>query len=80
MTEENLQPDEFEESFNPTVRGNKRMISKIIRCPRARSKISISKCKKCPNYQGISSVRTRNGERNESIICSYSEKNKSKTI
>jgi len=62
MKKKSKPSDEFEVGFNPTVWGDKRIISKIVRCPNKRSKISINTCRKCPDYNGIDG---------DFVLCNY---------
>lgn len=56
-----------EEDYNPSVRGTKRFTSRIVRCPKKSSKVSLSTCEKCNLNNGIG---------DSFIICSYQKKRK----
>jgi len=52
----------IEGEYNPSVRGKKRNISWIVRCPLKSSKISVRTCKECKFFGGIA---------NNSVLCSF---------
>lgn len=56
---------------NPSARGTNRFVSKIVRCPKHRSKISIGTCVNCPHYKGL--VR---GEDKDFVTCVYAREKK----
>ena len=55
-----------DKELNPSIRGTNRYISKIVRCPKHKSKISIGTCEKCPLYKGLIK-----GETDEFISCTF---------
>lgn len=42
-----------DEVYNPSIRGKRRNISWIIRCPKGKSKISIGTCRGCSYFGGV---------------------------
>jgi nitrite reductase/ring-hydroxylating ferredoxin subunit len=55
-----------DKELNPSARGVNRYVSRIVRCPKHRSKISVSTCLSCPHYKGL--VR---GEDKDFITCVF---------
>lgn len=58
--------DQQDKDLNPSSRGTKRYISKIVRCPLRKSKISITSCENCPHFKGF--VR---GDKEDFISCIF---------
>jgi hypothetical protein len=65
--------DEKDKELNPSSRGTKRYISKIVRCPQRKSKISISSCEGCIFFKGF-----YKGDKDDFITCIYTKKCKGK--
>lgn len=61
-----------DKELNPSARGVNRYVSRIVRCPKHSSKISIGSCEECPHYKGL--VR---GIDKDFITCTF-EKEKQK--
>jgi nitrite reductase/ring-hydroxylating ferredoxin subunit len=60
-----------DKEVNPSARGTNRFVSRIIRCPKHKSKISIGTCEACPHYKGL--VR---GEDKDFVTCVYAREKK----
>lgn len=56
--------------INPSARkGKKITVSRILRCPKASSKVSVGTCRSCPYFLGLEEY-----EGNEYVGCSFLEK------
>lgn len=63
-----------DKELNPSSRGTKRYISKIVRCPKRKSKISISSCEDCVFFKGFCK-----GDNDDDFISCVYLRNKEKT-
>jgi hypothetical protein len=61
-----------DKELNPSARGTNRYVSKIVRCPKHKSKISIGTCEACPHFKGL--VK---GDNKDFVSCVF-EKGKQK--
>ena len=63
-----------DKELNPSARGTNRYVSKIVRCPKHKSKISARTCEVCPHYKGL--IR---GEEKDFVSCVF-EKDKKASV